>query len=61
MMSTQENCENISEESKRTMIHLIGLAIKNEISWATLSSFIDDMASTLVKAKAVIVILLNEF
>ena len=61
MMSTQENCENISEESKRTMIHLIGLAIKNEISWATLSSFIDDMASTLVKSKAVIGILLKEF
>ena len=61
MMSTQENCENISEESKRTMIHLFGLAMKKDISWATLSSFIDDMASTLVKSKAVIVILLNEF
>ena len=53
-MSTEENYENISEESKRTMIHLFGLALKKEISWATLASFIDDMASTPVKSKEII-------
>ena len=57
-MSTQEN---ISEESMRTMIHLFCLAMKKEISWETLSSLIDDMASTLVKSKEIIRILLNEF
>ena len=59
-MSTQENCENISEESKRTMIHLFGLAMKKEISWAILSSLLDEMSSTLVKSKQVIKILLKE-
>ena len=54
MISTEKKCEIIPEESKRTLIHLLGLALKKDISWVTLGSLIDDIASTLVKSKVVI-------
>ena len=50
-----------SAESKRTMIHLLNLAMRKDISWPTLASLIVDIASTLVKSKTVISILLKEF
>ena len=61
MDPTDENFENVKEESRKTLIHLLSLAMKKEISWPILASLINEMASTHVKSKEIIKILLNEF
>ena len=40
---------------------MIQLAMKQEVSWTMLSSFLDDASSTIEKSKQVIRILLDEF
>ena len=53
---------NVTEESNSKMIsNMIRLAMKCEVSWTVLESFLDEMSSSLVKSKQVIRILLKEF
>ena len=51
---------DVSQKSYIMVSNMIGLAMKKEISWAILSSLLDEMSSTLVKSKQVIKILLKE-
>ena len=60
MKQIGENNEEILEQGRKTIVHLLGLALKKEISWKFLVPLINEMASTLEKSKEVIKILLNE-
>ena len=60
MKQIGENNEDILEQGRKTIVHLLGLALKKEISWKFLVPLINEMASTLEKSKEVIKILLNE-
>ena len=57
-----DTCRISVESNHRMMIkNMIQLAMKQEVSWTMLSSFLDDVSSTIEKSKQVIRILLDEF
>ena len=49
-----------SGKSSKTISHMIGLAMKRKVSWTLLSSFLEEMSSTLDESKQIIRILLEE-
>ena len=49
-----------SEATNKMISNMISLALKKEVSWALLASFLNEMSSTIEKSKQVITILLNE-
>ena len=49
-----------SGKSSKTISNMIALAIKKKVSWTLLSSFLDEMSSTLDESKQIIRILLEE-
>ena len=57
--STMEFCLD-SGKSTKTISNMIDLAIKRKVSWALLSSFLEEMSSTLDESKQIIRILLEE-
>ena len=61
MRPSKENCKNSPEKSRKTITHLLSLAVKREISWKILAPLINEMASSLEKSKEIIKILLIEF
>ena len=61
MRPTRENCKDAPEKSRKTITHLLSLAVKKEISWKILAPLINEMASSLDKSKEIIKILLIEF
>ena len=55
-----DTCRISVESNHRMMIkNMIRLAMKQEVSWTLLSSFLDDVSSTIEKSKQVIRILLD--
>ena len=58
-MPLEGNCKD-SKGSRETVVHLVSLAIRKEISWTILAPLINEMASNLEKSKEIIKILLNE-
>ena len=61
MRPSKENCKNSPEKSRKTITHLLSLAVKREISWKILAPLINEMASSLEKSKEIIKIMLIEF
>ena len=60
MKAIKENCKDAPEKSRKTITHLLSLAVKREISWKILAPLINEMASSLEKSKEIIKVLLTE-